>query len=149
MEIRTISQEGIDFIAKEEGCVLHPYKDSVGVWTIGIGSTYWENGTKIKPTDPSISQERAHHLFRNVIKSYETAVHSLTRDDINQNQFDALVSLCYNIGVNGFRKSTVLRKVNANPKDPSIVDAFKMWRNAGSKPILLGRRIREAKLYFS
>lgn len=149
MEIRSISQKGIDFIAKEEGCVLHPYKDSVGVWTIGIGSTYWENGQKIKSTDPVISQERAYKLFRDVVKSYETAVHSLTRDDINQNQFDALVSLCYNIGVNGFRKSTLLKKVNANPKDPSITEAFKMWSMAGVKPILLGRRIREAKLYFS
>lgn len=149
MEIRTISQKGINFIAKEEGCVLHPYKDSVGVWTIGMGNTYYEDNTKVKSTDPPISQERAYKLFRNIIKTYETAVHSLTRDDINQNQFDALVSLCYNIGVNGFRKSTLLKKVNANPKDPSITEAFKMWRSASGKPILLPRRIREAKFYFS
>lgn len=141
-----MSANGIKFLINEERIVLHPYKDSVGIPTIGIGCTYYENGAKVKMTDPSITRERAISLFRNLLKHYELAVYSVTRDDINQNQFDAMVSLCYNIGVNGFKGSTLVKRVNANPADKTIEGAFKMWK----KPIvLLNRRIKEAKLYFS
>lgn len=150
IEIKTISDKGIDFIAKEEGLILHPYKDAVGIPTIGIGNTYYENGERVKMTDPPITKERAKKLFKNVVQHYEAAVWSVTRDDINQNQFDALVSLAYNIGIPGFKGSTVLKRVNTNPSDPRIRQAFELWRNAGSKKgILLGRRQREADLYFS
>ena len=148
-EIRFISPNGINFLIKEEGIILKPYRDSVGIPTIGIGCTYYENGQKVKMTDPPITRDRAIGLFKNVLAAYEIAVWSNTRDDINQNQFDALVSICYNIGVNGLKGSTLLKRVNANPNDPSINEAFKMWKNAGDKPILLNRRIREANLYFS
>lgn len=148
-EIQHLSKKGLEFIGQEEGCMLKPYLDSVGVPTIGYGNTYYENGVRVKMSDPSISKDRALSLFLNILGFYEKAVWSNTRNDINQNQFDALVSLTYNIGVNGFKNSTVLKLVNKNPSDPKITDAFKMWKNAGGKPILLKRRIREANLYFS
>lgn len=147
MEIKEVSKNGLKFIAKEEGMVLKPYKCSAGVPTIGIGSTYYENGVKVKMTDAPITEFRALQLFKNVLKTYELAVYSYTRDDINQNQFDALVSLAFNIGTGAFKKSTLLKKVNANPNDPTIGAAFEMWKNAGGKPILLNRRKREYKLY--
>jgi lysozyme len=150
MEIKSVDQAGIDFIAKEEGCILRPYLDSVGVPTIGIGCTYYPGGIRLKMTDPSITREKAYDLFKAVLHHYETAVWSFTRDDINQNQFNALVSICYNIGVNGFRSSTLLKRVNQDPSNPDIREAFLMWSRAGSnKSALLGRRKREAKLYFS
>lgn len=146
MEIKNLDQAGINFLVNEEGMVLHPYLDSVKIPTIGVGCTYYEDGRRVTMNDPAISKDRAIQLFKNVLKNYEQAVWSLTRDDINQNQFNALVSICYNIGVNAFKNSTLLKKVNANPNDPTIVDAFRMWR----KPIvLLPRRGRESKLYFS
>lgn len=145
MEIKELDQAGLDFLANEEGCILHPYPDSVGVWTIGIGCTYYEDGTRVRPTDVPITKERAYQLFKNVLKHYEMTVWSSTRDDINQNQFNALVCLCYNIGVNGFKGSTVVKRVNSNPADPKIADAFLMW----NKPkVLIQRRKREVKLYF-
>lgn len=146
MEIKQMDQKGIDFLVNEEGIILHPYLDSVGIPTIGVGCTYYENGVRVKMTDPAISKDRAINLFRLVLRNYEQAVWSSTRDDITQNQFNALVSICYNIGVNGFKKSTLLRLVNKNPKDPAIADAFRMWRKPS---VLLPRRNREAKLYFS
>ena len=148
-EIQHLSKKGLEFIGREEGCMLKPYLDSVGVPTIGYGNAYYENGVRVKMSDPPISKDRALSLFLNILGFYEKAVWSNTRNDINQNQFDALVSLTYNIGVNGFKNSTVLKLVNKNPSDPKITDAFKMWKNAGGKPILLKRRIREANLYFS
>jgi lysozyme len=148
MEIKQIDQSGIDFLINEEGLILHPYKDSVGIPTIGIGNTYYEDGTRVKMTDPAITKDRAINLFRIVLRNYENAVWSTTRDDINQNQFNALVSICYNIGVAGFKGSTLLKRVNLNPTDLLIRDAFLMWKNAGGKPVLLARRRREADLYF-
>jgi lysozyme len=149
MEIKKTSKRGLDFIAKEEGVVLKPYKCSAGVVTIGIGSTYYEDGTKIKMTDAPITKERAYALFQNVLKHYEMCVYTSTRDDINQNQFDALVSLAFNIGTHAFKKSTLVKRVNKNPKGADIKGAFLMWKNAGGKPILLNRRKREYELYAS
>jgi len=150
MEIKKTDQAGLDFLAKEEGLVLHTYLDSIGVPTIGIGSTYYENGNRVRMVDPPITKERAFELFSNVLESYEKTVWSITRDDINQHQFNALVSLCFNIGAGNFKGSTVVKKVNANPNDPTIRKAFEMWQNAGKKKgLLLARRKREADLYFS
>jgi lysozyme len=145
-EIKALDQAGVDFLINEEGLRLSPYLDSVGVPTIGIGNTYYEDGRKVTLKDPKITKERAIEIFKTILAHYETAVWSVTRDDINQNQFNALCSLCYNIGVNGFKGSTVVKRVNKNPSDPLIAQAFEMWR----KPkVLLGRRKREHKLYFS
>jgi lysozyme len=147
MEIKKVSKNGLDFIGKEEGLVLKPYKCSAKVPTIGYGSTYYEDGTKVKMTDPPITKERAEKLFLDTLKHYEMCIYTSTRDDINQNQFDALVSICYNIGTHAFKKSTLLKRVNKDPNGNDIEGAFLMWRNAGGKPILLGRRQREYKLY--
>ena len=148
-EIKHLDNAGLDFLINEEGLKLKPYLDSVGIPTIGVGCTYYEDGTRVKLSDPPITRERAIELYKNVLKSYETTVWSVTRDDISQQQFNALTSLCFNIGVNGFKGSTVLKLVNKNPTDPAIAKAFEMWKNAGGKPVLLGRRRREAKVYFS
>lgn len=143
-----LSKNGLAFIAKEEGCRLTAYKDSVGVPTIGYGSTYYEDGSKVKMGD-KITQERAEQLLVNIAKQFENGVNKGLKRAVNQNQFDAMVSLAFNIGVGGFLGSTVLKLVNNFPCDPAIRQAFEMWKMAGGKPILLSRRKREADLYFS
>lgn len=149
-EIKKLDQRGRDFLAKEEGIVLKPYLDSVGIPTIGIGCTYYPGGRKVTMKDaPLPNIQAAWDLFDKVNNNFLLTVYSTTRDDINQNQFNALVSLCYNIGPGAFKGSTVLKLVNKNPSDPKIVAAFEMWKNAGGRPVLLGRRKREVKLYFS
>jgi lysozyme len=150
MEIKKVDTKGLKFISQEEGLRLKPYLDSVGIPTIGIGATYYESGIRVKITDAPITKERALSLFSNLLKHYEMAVWSNTRDDINQNQFNALASLCFNIGVSAFKGSTLLKKVNKNPLDKSITTSFCAWRNAGNKKgLLLARRQREAQLYFT
>ena len=144
-----LSEKGINFVTKEEGVILKPYLDSVKKPTIGIGSTYWEDGTPVKMTDKPITRDRAIQLFKATLKRYEAQVNKSITREINQNQFDALVSLCYNIGTAGFAGSTVVKKINNNPCDPEIRRWIEVWRNAGGKPILLKRRQREANLYFS
>lgn len=143
------SAKGLDFIIKEEGLILHPYKDAAGYPTIGIGSRYYEDGTPVKMTDKSITRDRAIQIFKVTLKYYEAQVNKSITRCINQNQFDALTSMCYNIGVNGFAGSTAVKIINQNPCDPKIGYYIQQWRNAGGKPILLGRRQRETNLYYS
>ena len=78
-------------------------------------------------------------------------MYSYCRDDISQSQFDALVSFAYNLGPNSLKSSTLLKKVNANPSDPTIKDEFLKWTKAGGKVLkgLVLRREAEAALYFS
>lgn len=146
-----ISQKGIELIKRFEGFASSPYLCSAGVPTIGYGSTYYEDGTKVKLSDSSISEEKAESLFKKVVNHYELAVDSIVRNDITQNQFDALVSFAYNVGVTNFKNSTLIKKVNANPNDPDITKQFMRWIRAGGKVIkgLINRRRVEAQLYFS
>jgi lysozyme len=149
-EIQDVDQAGLEFIAQEEGLSLKPYRDSVGIPTVGIGSTYYpQTGKRVTMQDPPITKEFAFKMFKDHLNIYEKGVWSVTRDDISQSQFNALVSLCFNIGIAAFKGSTVLRRVNADPNDPDITQAFLMWKNAGNKPVLLARRKRESALYFS
>lgn len=147
-EIQVMSEKGIAFLIKEEGLKLKPYLDQRGVATIGIGCTYYENGVRVTMKDKAITKDRATSLFRNILKLYERTVWSVTRDDINQNQFDSLTSLCYNIGVANLKSSTLLKLVNKDKQDPAIAGEFKKWKYADGEPCLLERRIRESELYF-
>ena len=144
-----ISNKGVAFITQEEGIRLKAYLDAVGVATIGCGSTEYENGVSVKITDKPITRERANLLFHNTLKKYVSAVNIAVKQTWTQNQFDSLVSLCYNIGTHGFSSSTLVKLININPLDHAITEAFDKWCKAGGKPILLSRRQREAKLYFS
>ena len=151
MSINQISPKGLSLIKKFEGVKLKPYLCPAGIPTISIGCTYYEDGTKVKMTDAPISEARATDIFLNVIKHYERSVDSFCRDDINQNQFDALVSFVYNVGAGSLKNSTLLKKVNANPTDPLIRLEFLKWNKSGGK-ILNGltlRRQAESELYFS
>jgi len=151
MKITKISNKGLDIIKKYEGFSSKPYLCPAKVPTIGYGSTYYEDGSKVKLTDSPITQERATELLEALLVSFERAVDSYCIDTINQNQFDALVSFAYNVGVGNLKSSTLLKKVNVNPNNPTIKDEFLKWTKSGSKTLggLIKRRTEEAQLYFS
>lgn len=144
-----ISLKGVNLIKYFEGLKLKAYKCSAGVWTIGIGTTIYKDGTKVKQGD-IISEAFAIELFQNDIKKFEKQVSSLVTSKINQNQFDALVSFAYNLGAGALGKSTLLKKVNANPNDGTIILEFEKWVSAGGVKLegLIKRRKAESKLYF-
>jgi len=150
MKITNVSTKGLDLIKKYEGFRSKPYLCPAKVPTIGYGATYYPNGTKVKLTDKAIDKEYATTLLITMLNTYEKAVDSYTTDNITQNQFDALVSLAYNIGVGNLKSSTLLKKVNNNPKDLAIQKEFMKWVNAGGKKLegLIKRRTEEANLYF-
>lgn len=152
MEITQVDQAGLDLIKGFEGCILHPYRDQVGIPTIGYGQTYYpDTGAKVTMQDPPITQDRADQMFLVMLKPFELAVYSTSREDLTQNNFNALVSFAYNIGTNGFKHSTVLRLVNQGIADDQLKAAFLMWDKAGGRVLqdLVNRRTKEYEVYIS
>lgn len=103
-----LSSEGAAFIKREEGCRLDAYQDKARVWTIGYGDT-WE----VKP-GMRITMEEADARFVRRIEHFEQGVLAAAKRPMTQRQFDALVSLAYNIGVAGLRTSTLMEHFNKN-----------------------------------
>ena len=137
-----ISQEGLALIKKFEGCELKAYRCAANVLTIGYGST-----KGVKEGD-SITQEDADKLLMHEIKEYEGYVNDLVEVDLEQNQFDALVSWVFNLGPAKLKSSTLLKVLNA--KDYEGVPAqIKRWNKAGGKVLqgLVRRREAEALLF--
>jgi len=143
-----INKAGRDLIKRFEGCKLKAYKCPAGVWTIGWGQTFYPDGTKIKEGDV-ITQERADELFDIIINDFARMTDALVKSDVTENNFAALVSFTFNVGTGNLKKSTLLKKVNANPKDPSIKAEFMKWIRANNVVLkgLVRRREAEAKLY--
>jgi lysozyme len=150
-KITKLGQKGLDLIKSFEGLYLKPYLCPANVPTIGYGNTFYENGNKVTLKDPIITEARAIELLMFELGMYEQKVDSYCIDTINQNQFDALVSFCYNVGPGNLKSSTLLKKVNVNPNDPTIKDEFLKWNKGGGKVLagLTRRRNAEANLYFS
>ena len=143
-----INKAGKDLIKRFEGCKLKAYKCPANVWTIGFGNTFYEDGTKVKEGDV-ITQERADELFDIIISDFVRMTDALVKSDVTENNFSALVSFTFNVGTGNLKKSTLLKKVNANPKDPSSPAEFRKWTKANNVVLkgLVRRREAEAKLY--
>lgn len=142
-----ISNVGLVLIASFEGTKLKAYDDGVGVWTIGIGTTVYPNGTKVKKGD-SCTLDQAKTYFAHDLKRFEASVNNLVKVPLSQNQFDALVSLVYNIGSGNFASSTLLKKLNA--KDyAGAAEQFPQWNRGGGKVMkgLVRRRDAERALF--
>lgn len=154
-----ISNAGINLIKREESCSLTAYRDIAGIATIGWGATMHKSGQKVRIGDV-ITQQQADDLLAWEVSLKETGVNNLLHPYIiNQNQYDALVSFTYNVGIGALASSTLLKKVRKTPCDASIRDEFMKWNKIshienGVKKYsvsvgLTKRRNREADLYFS
>lgn len=151
MKVNAISAKGLNLIKQFEGFLAKPYKCPAGIPTIGYGATYYPNGLKVTMSDKAITEAQASTMLMNMLKTYEKSVDSFCRDDINQNQFDALCAFAYNVGINALKNSTLLKKVNKNPQDVTIRNEFLKWNKANGRALngLTNRRIAEANLYES
>jgi GH24 family phage-related lysozyme (muramidase) len=138
-----ISAAGIELLKQFEGCRLTAYQDSVGVWTIGFGTTA---GVKEGQT---ISQVKAEEYLRFDLAIFEKAVTESLKVPVNQNQFDALVSFTYNVGVSAFRSSTLLNLINEKTDKKVVAAEFSKWVKAGNQtlPGLVSRRKAESELF--
>lgn len=136
------SAAGLYAIRQREGCVLHAYQDSVGVWTIGVGHTGRMSAPLVCP-GMAITTIQADQFLSTDLGPTEAAVHEYVTVSLTQNEFDALVSLIFNIGINGFIGSSVRRQLNLRNYRVAA-DDFLMWDRPA---ILLGRR-RAERLQF-
>ncbi len=142
-----VSLFGIDLICGFEGLRLKAYDDGVGVWTIGFGTTIYPNGIRVKKGD-TCTEAQAKAYMAYDLKKFESTVNSAVTVPLNQNQFDALVSLAYNIGIGAFSKSTLVKKLNAGDIR-GAVEQFDVWVNAGGKRMqgLVNRRAKEKEVF--
>ena len=145
------SQNCIDLIKKFEGLFLKSYLCPASIATIGYGSTMWNDGKKVE-LGQKITLEGAEILLMWELKNKANALHRL---NLNQNQFDALMSFIYNIGISAFLNSTLFKKALVNQNDETIRNEFMRWNKAkvnGKMVVLKGlnnRRIAESNLYFT
>jgi len=148
--ITKASNKCLDLIKSFEGFYSSPYLCPAKVATIGYGTTYYPDGKRVTLSDPPIDEVMAATLLQSNLANYERGVDAMTRDDITQNQFDALVSFAYNVGLNNLKNSTLLKLVNANPNNKNIRKEFLKWVHANGKKLkgLERRRQAEAELYF-
>ena len=102
-----ISNNGIELIKQFEGLRLEVYQCTAGVWTIGWGHT-----SGVKQGD-KITTEQALDFLRSDLEKFENVINNLVTVELNQNQYDALVSFVFNIGINAFKQSTMLKFLNA------------------------------------
>jgi lysozyme len=139
--VMAIAKSTLAFIEKEEGSRNKAYKDSKGLWTIGVGHLIKPDEQHLLTT--TLTDEQVEELLQSDLRWCQDAVDNNVKVPLTQNQYDALYSLCFNIGETNFRKSTVLRKINENDLK-GAADAILMW----NKPeVLINRRKRERALF--
>ena len=137
-----ISQEGLSLIKKFEGVEYNAYKCAAGVWTIGYGHT-----AGVKEGD-LVCQREAEEILDQDIKEFEGYVKDSVTVDLDQNQFDALVSWVFNLGPANLKASTMLKVLNSSDFD-NVPAQIKRWNKAGGKVLegLIRRREAEALLF--
>ena len=141
--IMAITKSTLSYVIEEEGKRNKAYKDSKGLWTIGVGHL-------IKPDEQhlitaTLTDEEVEELLRSDLKWCSEAVEGAVKVPLAQAQFDALYSLCFNIGGTAFKNSTVVKRLNANDYQ-GAADAILMWNKP---PELIKRRKRERDLFLS
>lgn len=146
-----LSENGKNLIKQFEGCRLSSYYDSVGVLTIGYGWTNFVDGQRIYE-GMTITQEKANELFDSGVIAYVNGVNDVLNVDLTQNQFDACVSLCYNIGISGYQNSGLVKKLNDGDIQGASND-FLLWNKGtvNGKLVeiqgLTNRRRKEKELF--
>jgi lysozyme len=143
-----LSTNGLNLIKSFEGFKSAPYLDSAGVATIGYGTILYPDGTNVTMDDDPITETQAEQYLLDQVNQKCASVTNMVTGQVNQNQFDALVSFAYNLGLGALRGSTLLRLVNQNDFD-NAVNEFEKWDRAGGQVVqgLLRRRTAEAQLF--
>ncbi len=142
-----VTDEGLALIRRAEGLRLRSYRDAVGVWTIGYGHTSAAGEPIVKP-DQDITEADANAILRRDVEKFAAGVRKAVLREINDQQFSALVSFAYNVGLGAFKSSSVLKAVNAE-EFGAVPQRLQLWVKAGGRtlPGLVKRRAAEAALF--
>lgn len=154
--VTKLDQAGIKFLIKQEGVVLHPYRDSNGTPTIGVGFTWYpDTGKHVTMQDKIISMQVCMDMLSKIVVPFEKDVVAYTKGLLNQNQFNAVLSFTYEMGTAALNSSTLLKKILVNPDDQTIKLEFLKWDHEHvdgvlkENPDIKARRQREINLYFT
>lgn len=136
------STRGLNLIKEFEGCELKAYRCPAGVWTVGFGST--KDVTK----GLKITKAEAEQRLKDDVKQFEESINALVKVSLNQNQFDALVSFTYNVGIGALKTSTLLKKLNEGDYKSAAKEMLR-WTKAGGFVLngLIRRRNAEKNLF--
>jgi lysozyme len=142
-KIMAITRSTMNLIAHFEGKENKAYQDSKGLWTIGVGHL-------IKPDEEYLmnavlTDQQVEDLFKRDLKWCDEAVNDSVRAPLSQNQYDALYSLCFNIGADHFKQSEVVHHINKLDY-MAAANAFLNWSNP---PVLKKRRERERAVFLA
>lgn len=143
------SKKGLQLIKQHEGWRATAYKDPVELWTIGYGHLIKHGEEHLLSV--TLTPEQGEELLKSDVAWAEQAVLKYVQVNIDQNQFDALVSFVFNLGSENFRTSTLLKQINAGATEAEIRYEFSRWNKAKGQVLagLTTRRQSEADLYFT
>jgi len=148
--ISMINQASLDLIKEFEGYRSEAYPDSVGVLTIGYGTTARAGVGVVPKLGMKITKAEAEEYLRRGVEKFAESIRPAIKQPINENEFGAFVSLAYNIGPSAFKRSSALRHFNAGDKDKAAKSIL-LWNKAGGKVLtgLVRRREAERKLFLT
>ena len=138
-----ISDTGLQKIIQREGVILHAYRDSVGVWTIGVGHTSAAGNPVVTP-GMVISKEESDQILKNDLTPIETQAAEYIKVPVTQNQYDAIISIVFNVGPK-FWHSTCIQELNAGNVQ-GAANAIMQW---SKPPEIIGRRRTEQKQFLT
>ena len=146
----SVNKATLGLIKEFEGLRLEAYKDPVGIWTIGYGTTGRADIGVIPKAGMVITEAQASEYLERVVDKFAAAIRPHITAPVNDNEFGAMVSLAYNIGPGAFAKSSVLRHFNAGDK-AKAAQSFLLWNKAGGKVLagLVRRRTAERDLFLT
>jgi lysozyme len=147
--MRSVNKAGVDLVKSFEGLFLKPYLCPAKVPTIGYGTIRYPNGTAVSLKDKPISEKEAEAYLIHELREKAAGVEKLVKVKLNDNEFAALVSFAYNVGLGALSGSTLLRLLNSNTDRVAVADQLLRWNKAGGKELagLTRRRQAERSLF--
>jgi lysozyme len=145
-----INAGGLSIILVAEGFVATPYRCPAGVISQGFGSTVLLDGTRVKMDSPPITKDEGKALLRRHLDHVETGILRFVRVPLNENEFSALCSFVYNLGIGRLQSSTLRAKLNRGER-LGAANEFRKWRRAGGRVLrgLVIRREAERQLFLT
>lgn len=143
--------EALKLLEQFEGLRLKAYRDPVGVSTIGLGTTVYPDGRRVKMGDVCTKEQAYAYALHDIQTERIPTIQKAVKVPINNNELCALISLCYNIGNGGLAKSTLIKKLNAGVDRVTVANEFLKWNRAGGKVLagLTRRRKAERSLFLT
>jgi lysozyme len=146
-----VSEKCIKMIKHHEGFVRKPYQDPIGLWTVGVGHLIGDGKSLSKEWKGKVlTDEEVDELLFEDLERFEDGIERLTKVNLSQGQFDALVSFSFNVGLGNYQSSTLRAKLNRRDYEGAANEFWK-WRKAGGKILkgLVKRRADEKILFLS